>query len=324
MKSQEQEKETVMDHLVEVVPTAIAGDTVEVVLRHLRTKKWDTLNYVYILDNDHCLIGVVSVREILAARNEDKMSDLMAKELVVVHPHNDQERAGILAIQHDIKAVPIVRPATNEFLGVVGSDQILKILHEEHTEDFLRLSGIQREHPVTNILHASPWRLATLRLPWLVIGFGGGIVATMVAGLFEASIEKQIFLAFFIPMVVYMSDAVGTQTETIYIRSLTLRQSSLLPYALREFTVGLLIAVVIAFLIGIFTFVWTGLWALTWVVGVAMFVNVALAPIIALMVPTLLYWTKKDPALGSGPFTTIIQDVVSLIIFFSITTWLLF
>jgi len=313
-----------MDHLVEAVPTAAASDTVEAVLRHLRNKQWDTLNYVYILDEKSCLMGVVSVREILAAQNENKMSNLMTRDLVVVHPHNDQERAGILAIQHDIKAVPIVRPGTNEFLGVVGADQVLKILHEEHTEDFLRLSGVQREHPVTNILHASPWRLARLRLPWLIIGFGGGIVATLVAGFFEASIEQQIFLAFFIPMVVYMSDAVGTQTETIYIRSLTLKQSPLLRYAIREFLVGVLIAAVIAFLIGVFTVAWTGLWPLAWAVGAAMFVNVALAPVIALMVPTLLYWTKKDPALGSGPFTTIIQDVVSLIIFFSITTWLLF
>lgn len=313
-----------MDHLVEAVPTVAIGDTVETVLRHLRSKKWDSLNYVYILDESRHLIGVVSVREILAAKNEDKMSDLMIKDLVVVHPHNDQERASILAIQYDIKAVPIVRPGTNEFLGVVGAGQILKILHEEHTEDFLRLSGVQRGHPVTNMLHASPWRLAGLRLPWLIIGFGGGIVATLVAGLFEASIEQQIFLAFFIPMVVYMSDAMGTQTETIYIRSLTIKHSPLLRYAIREFAVGLIIAAVIALLISVFTFAWTGLWALAWVVGVAMFINMALSPVIALLVPTLLYWAKKDPALGSGPFTTIIQDVISLIIFFSITTWLLF
>lgn len=313
-----------MDHLVEAVPTAAIGDTVEAVLRHLRSQKWDTLNYVYVLDENRHLIGVVSVREVLAVKNETKISDLMTKELVVVHPHNDQERAGILAIQHDIKAMPIVRPGTNEFLGVVGAGQILKILHEEHTEDFLRLSGVQREHPVTDMLHVSAARLARLRLPWLIIGFGGGIVATMVAGFFETSIEQQIFLAFFIPMVVYMSDAVGTQTETIYIRSLTLHKSSLLRYAAREFAVGLIIAVVIAILIGIFTLVWTSTAALASAVAMAMFINVALAPLVALIVPTFLYWIKKDPALGSGPFTTIIQDVISLVIFFSVTTWLLF
>ena len=322
MKSDE--KETVMDHLVEAVPTAGAADTVEAVLRHLRSKKWDTLNYVYILDDKRCLIGTASVREVLAAKNEEKMSDLMVKDLVVVHPHNDQDRASILAIQHDIKAIPIVRPGTNEFLGVVGSDQILKILHEEHTEDFLRLSGVQREHPVTDMLHVGPWRLAKLRLPWLIIGFAGGIIAILVARLFEASIEQQIFLAFFIPLVVYMSDAIGTQTETIYIRSLTLKQSSLWRYASREFAVGLLIAAVITLFIWIFTLIWTRAWSLALAVAVAMFVNMALAPVVALIVPTLLYWTKKDPALGSGPFTTIIQDIISLIIFFSITTWLLF
>lgn len=318
-----QEKETVMDHLVEAVPTAAASDMVEAVLRHLRSKKWDTLNYVYILDDKRCLIGVVSVREVLASQNEMKMSDLMVKDLVVVHPYNDQERASILAIQHDIKAVPIVKQGTNEFLGVVGADQILKILHEEHTEDFLRMSGVQRTHPIIDT-HASTMRLARLRLPWLIVGFGGGILATMVAGFFEAAIEQQIFLAFFIPMVVYMADAVGTQTEVIYIRSLTLRATAILHYAVREFVIGLMIAAVISSLIYLFSFLWMKDLFLSLTVALAMFVNIAIAPLVALVVPTLLYWMKKDPALGSGPFTTIVQDIISLLVYFSITTWLLF
>jgi magnesium transporter len=313
-----------MDHLVEAVPTGRGDETVESALRHLRAGRWDTLNYIYVLDDERRLVGIVSVRELLAARNEQPVRELMARDLMVVHPHDDQERAGILAIQHGIKAVPIVRPGSGEFLGVVGSDQVLKILHEEHTEDFLRLSGVQRDHPVTDMLHASAARLAGLRLPWLVVGFGGGVVATLVSGFFEATISQQIFLAFFIPMVVYMSDAVGTQTETIYIRSLTLKQSALLRYAVRELAVGLMIAAVIATLIYLFAAVWTGSAALAFAVAAAMFINVAIAPLVALVVPTLLYWKKKDPALGSGPFTTIIQDVISLLVYFSVTTWLLF
>lgn len=317
-------KETVKDHLVTAVPTADIGDNVEKVIRELRSKRWDSLNYIYVLKDQKILTGVVSVKKLLAAKNEASVSELMTKDLIVAHPHNDQERAGILAIQHDIREVPVVKVGSNEFVGAVAANQIMKILHEEHTEDFLRLSGIQRGHPIVDIFRVSVLRLARLRLWWLLVGLGGGMLATLLLRFFEDTLSQRLMLAFFIPVIVYMSSAVGTQTETIYVRGLSLHHIPLLRYLWRELQVSVIIAAIMAVLMYLFTVLLFGSLDIALVVALALMINIAIAPFIALLIPTVLYWAKKDPALGAGPFITVIQDLFSLIIYFAVASWLLF
>lgn len=160
------------------------------------------------------------------------------------------------------------------------------------------------------------WDLIKLRFPWLVVGLVGGILASLVVSRFETSLRENIALAFFIPVIAYMSDAVGTQTETIFIRALTNLRFSIPKYIFREFWVGAFMGSVMGVLTGIFAYFLSGTFRVGLVVGLSLFLAMTLATTLACITPLVLRSLKKDPAVGSGPFTTALQDVVSLTIYF--------
>lgn len=158
--------------------------------------------------------------------------------------------------------------------------------------------------------------LVKIRLPWLVIGLVGGLSASVIVSKFELSLQENIALAFFIPVIAYMSDAIGTQTETIFIRALTNLQFNITKYVLRELVVGALLGVVLGFLSGVFAYLLSQSLAIGWVVGLSLFLSMTMATTLACLTPIILKKLKNDPAVGSGPFTTALQDVVSLTIYF--------
>lgn len=159
------------------------------------------------------------------------------------------------------------------------------------------------------------WDLIAIRLPWLVVGLVGGLVASIIVSRFELSLRENIALAFFIPVIAYMSDAIGTQTETIFIRALSNLQFSISKYISREFMVGALLGSVMGILTGVFGYFLSGSIDVGFVVGFSLFVAMSLATTLACITPLILRGLGKDPAVGSGPFTTALQDVVSLTIY---------
>lgn len=162
------------------------------------------------------------------------------------------------------------------------------------------------------------------RLPWLIIGLIGGIIATIVISRFENILSKNISLAFFLPVIIYLSDAIGTQTENIYVRRLSQFKDTFWPYLVKELFVGLSFGLIFGLLLGIFAKLWLNLDSLAFSIGAAMFINGTIAPIISLIVPELLFKGHKDPALGAGPFTTIIQDLISLSVYLLVAALVIF
>jgi len=165
--------------------------------------------------------------------------------------------------------------------------------------------------------------LVRLRLPWLLVGLVVGAVITFAVSRFEHVLASQVSLAFFIPIIVYMSDAVGTQTETIYIRNLSRHRAKikLSVYIVKELLLGLIIGTASGLLLALFALIWLGSPAIALTVGLAMMASITTAAVLALFVPTLLGRFKKvDPAVGAGPFTTAIQDLLSLLIYFLIAS----
>lgn len=158
------------------------------------------------------------------------------------------------------------------------------------------------------------------RIPWLLVGLAGGVMASFIVSRFEAVISQHIALAFFLPLVVYMSDAVGSQTREIYVRNLASGKVKFGVYLVKEFFVGLSVGVVFGILLGLLSYIWIGSHYISITVGAAMFISMSLAPVLALLTPTILAHEKKDPALGSGPFTTIIQDLISVFIYFAVAS----
>ncbi len=310
--------------MTEKVPVFLAEDKISTIREILikRAGEFKTLNYIYVVDEGGKLRGVLSIKEVFQKPGESMLKDLMVKEIIKVKPHTDQERVAILALQHNLKSIPVVNK-DDKFLGIVSSNTILDILHSEHVEDFLKLAGIHG--PLAKTLRGSAIFLAKIRTPWLILGLFGGILAAQIVNFFETPLKTHFILAAFIPLIVYMADAVGTQTETLFIRNLVLdSQFGIRKYLFREIRVSFLIALVLGILLSFLSiFCFGSPYFIGLILGISLFFTVLSAILIGIFIPFLFQKLKKDPAIGSGPFGTILRDVVSLLIYFSLASIML-
>lgn len=285
---------------------------------------WKTINYIYVVDKDGRLVGVVSIRDIFKKKKTVKVRNIMIRDLIKVNTYQDQEEVAYLALRNNIKSVPVVAK-DNVFLGLVPSDKILFILYRELGEDILMHAGIVEEDKKLMLpIDASIKNLIRARIPWLILGLLGGILAATVVEGFEIALKSHLVLAAFIPVMVYMADAVGTQTETLFIRSLALdSRLAIKRYFLKEMKIGFIIALICGLFLSLVTFFWKGNPILGLIVGLSLFSACFAAIFIAVLVPLILRGLRFDPAVGSGPFGTIICDILSLIIYFEIANLLL-
>lgn len=307
------------------VPIAQPDSRVREVVGHLTDKKhgFESIGYIYVLEEKK-LVGTLSIKELLKSHADQKLSEIMTHKLVIIHPHTTFERAAITAIQHGIKAVPVV-DKNGIFMGVVGTDSILHTLHREHAEDLLKIGGIQivEQKHILELLSDRLTHLIRIRFGWLFLGLLGGFVAALVVGSFEDTLREYVTLAFFMPAVVYMSSAVGMQTQTLFIRASAIKQVSFLRYIVRELAVDAVLAILLAAVMGFFSWWWTGIWNIAFTVALAMAFTIVLAGAVALVIPFLLMKLKRDPAFGAGPFGTVIQDILSLVVYFAVASLLL-
>src|SRR3989344_455388 len=162
------------------------------------------------------------------------------------------------------------------------------------------------------------------RAPWLFLGLLGGIIATVIVSKYEEVLLADIRLAFFIPVIVYLSDAVGTQTETIFVRTLAKKRVGFVKYIIKESFIGLGLGTIFGIVLGIFAAYWLQSFKVGLTLGLTMSINLTLAPILAVVIPSILYKRHTDPALGAGPVATIIQDLISLIVYFLVATMIIF
>lgn len=159
------------------------------------------------------------------------------------------------------------------------------------------------------------------RLPWLCLGLLGGILTTFIVSHYEALLTADVRLVFFIPLIVYLSDAVGTQTETIYIRSLNSRRINFLRYIFKETLVGLGLGLFFGIILGVLAAFWLHSLILGLTIGLTILINQICAPLLATIIPAFLRKNHTDPALGAGPVATIIQDLLSIIVYFVIASF---
>lgn len=159
------------------------------------------------------------------------------------------------------------------------------------------------------------------RIPWLLLGLLGGFFVTIIVSRYESILSADIRLAFFIPIIVYLPSAIGIQTETIYIRELSEKSRiSFFKYITKESIIGLALGAVSGIILGIFAFLWLKSITIALTIGLTMVINLILAPMLAVGIPSILYKEHADPALGSGPVATIIQDFISLFVYFIVAS----
>lgn len=289
-----------------------------------KTRFFDSINYVYVVNQAKVLVGVISIKEIFRRRKDTVVSRVMIKNIFSLQPNDDQEQAALAALKRNIKAVPVV-DQNGYFLGAILSDNILQILYHEVSVDMLKLAGVNRRAANLDIaFRCSIWNALKNRLPWLVIGLAGGLFASFVVDKFEFVLAKHILLASFIPVVVYMSGAAVTQLQAFVIRDLAWnRKINLRFYFFKQLAVLLLIALASAGLIWAGSFFIYREIVLSSVLALAIFTTISLSIFAGLLIPYIFSRLKYDPANASGPIATIIQDIASVFIYFLIASFIL-
>jgi magnesium transporter len=281
---------------------------------------FDYAGTVFVVAADHVLQGTVTMARLLAAAPGQCLHDIAHRPAPSVSPYTDQEHTASLALTHGVSAIPVVDEQAR-LLGVVPPVALLAILRHEHVEDLHRLAGIRRETVhARDAIEAPPMRRARDRLPWLLVGLFGSMIATFVVTRFEAALQAKVAIAFFVPGIVYLADAIGTQTEAIAVRGLSLSTVPIGRLIGGELRTGLLIGLVLGALT--FPSIWLifGDPALAGAVALAILAAGTAATTIGLVFPWLLAKAGMDPAFGSGPIATIVQDVLSLLIYFLVVS----
>jgi magnesium transporter len=312
--------ETASAHLVTRLPLARPGDGVGTILARLPGSGCELVDTVYVVDEAHRLVGLAPLARLLAAAAPVAIETVMSRRFPAVGPNTDQEHVALAALEHAITAVPVT-DVDGRLLGAVSPHALVSILYQEHAEDLHRLAGIRRELTrATDAIEAPPSRQARDRLPWLLVGLAGSMVATIVMSRFEAALRAQVAIAFFVPGIVYLADAMGTQAEAVAVRGLSLSRASLRHLLWDEIGTGVLIGLVLAAVSYPAVLLGFGDGGLALAVAVALVAAGTVATSIGLLLPWILARLGTDPAFGSGPLATVIQDVLSLLIYLTAAT----
>jgi magnesium transporter len=281
--------------------------------------------YLYVVDDHGHLVGVISLRQLVVVSPETQLKSIMATDVVSVRTNMDQEEVARIVARYNILAVPVV-DENNVLVGIVTVDDVIDIIREEATEDILKMAGIGggAEYAESQSIFSSVRK----RLPWLFASWVGGIIACYVIGHFQQSLNKLIYLATFMPVIMGMGGNVGTQTSTSVVRGLAtgrINVKELWPVIARELSVGFLLGFFYGMLLSLFAqFQYGhGYWQLGAVVGLSMICSMTVAATLASCLPLIFNRFHVDPAVATGPFVTTSTDILSVFFYFQIATLLL-
>ena len=280
--------------------------------------------YLYADDDDGRLTGVVSLRDLVTTPSETKLKDIMSRKVYAVRPETDQEEVARIVSQYNFLAVPVV-DSEEQLLGIVTVDDVVDVIREEATEDFLKMVGAGEDR---EILLKSSWDNARIRLPWLFASWVGGIFAAFIIGIFDNVLQSTIALAAFIPVIIGMGGNIGTQSSTIIVRGLATGRvdfENSTKILLKEIRVGLILGILYGFLLGIFAiFRFLDVSPMLGVVvGLSICASMIIAAIIGSLVPLILNRFDIDPAVATGPFVTTAIDILGVALYFLIAGSLL-
>jgi magnesium transporter len=288
-----------------------------------RAKEFEVIDYIYIVDESRVLHGVASLKDVLQAHDDVSVKNIMKRRLVTVDVHADQERVVYLVLKNRLKSIPVV-DSENRLSGVVPYDTIMNIFHHEFREDILKSGGIHHHIKEIEDIATPVSRLVRARLPSLALGLVGGLFAAFIVSGFEDVLSTYFVLASFIPVMIYLSDAVGTQSQTLIVRMIALEPGfSVKRYLAREVQVGGILGAVFALLLFAAASLGWGPLQAGAIIGFSMLVSIVFQSFISTYLSISLVKFNVDPAVASGPLTTIISDVTTLTLYFGIASLLL-
>lgn len=282
----------------------------------------ETIYYLYVIDENHHLAGVVSLRDLIIAQPDQTVDEIMSTQVVSVLENADQEEVAHLIKEYDFLAVPVVTP-DKKLVGIITVDDVIDVLEEEAAEDFDEFTASKGATDV----NLTAFTAAKKRAPWIILLMFFGLITANIIGQFEETLEQIVLLAAFMPLIMGTAGNTGTQSLAVAVRGLatgSIEKTGVWKIVKRELGTGTMLGVVcMIVLMGIISIFYNGNWLLAFIVGVSLFFALSMAAVIGAMVPLVINKLKIDPAVASGPFITTLNDILSLLIYFSIATTLL-
>lgn len=304
------------DYATSEVPIVSEAATLAAVRDALHGGAYEAAPDAVVLD-DGRPVGLLPLEVLLAGEPTATVEDVMLPAPPSVAPDTDQEVAAHAMVRAAGRCLLVV-DADGRFRGLIPADRMLTVLLTEHDSDMARLGGYvagasrargAAQEPVRRRL----WH----RLPWLLLGVLGAMGSAILVGAFDAQLEANVIVAFFVPAIVYMADAVGTQTETVLIRALAAGVTTR-TILRREIVTGLIMGIVVGLVFFAFVAIGWGDLAVAVAVGLALVASCSIATLVAMILPTVFQRLGRDPAFGSGPLATVTQDLLSIAVYFLI------
>jgi magnesium transporter len=274
--------------------------------------------YLYVLDAQNRVQGVVALRELIVADPGTRIADIMTRDVVHVPPNEDQEEVARMLQHYRLRAVPVVNEE-GVLEGIITADDIIDVITEEATEDMYRIAGLLGDERVFSpVLRSVP-----RRLPWLLLLLGFSSLSAVVVGLFEGTIADFAILAAFMPIIAGQSGNSSIQVITLVVRALALGEvesRDAWRVIRKEVRVGAVNGIAIGTIVGLAGWLVTGRALMAVILLAALVGNMVIAGILGVLVPLTVRRFKLDPALGSGPFVTSLADVTGILIYLGLAT----
>jgi magnesium transporter len=298
-----------------------AGDAIKIVQE--RSEESEMSFYLYITHGEGQLAGVISLRELLLHPPYRQLKNIMNSTVTSVATDTDQEEVAHVISQYNILAVPVV-DSNYKLVGIVTVDDIIDVIREEATEDFLRMAGAGKD---SEILLKSTLDNAMTRAPWLFASWIGGVMAMLIIAYFHDELQKVLALAAFIPVVIGMGGNIATQSSTIIIRGIAtgrVNMQELSKVVFKEMRVGLILGTVYGLFLGVLAFFgYAETQYLGLVVGISVLFVMTMAATVGTFVPLILKRLDFDAAIATGPFVTTSIDILGVLAYFLIAKSLL-
>lgn len=279
---------------------------------------------IYVVDREQKLLGIVPVRELIIARGDRQITEIMNRDFLSVPVTMDQEEVANFARKYDLVSVPVI-DEKERLLGRITIDDIVDVMEEEATEDIHKMAGFTDEEEVRE---KAVLRIVRARIPWLVWGLLGGLISAGVMVNFESNLKEQIVLAYFVPVIMAMAGNIGIQSSALVVRGLATGEIAAQDYLSRcgkEMGISLLNGIILSSLLfAVVAIGWhnqgTHSLQLALLISLALVIVILIAGVLGSTIPLVLKKFGIDPALATGPFITTSNDIIGLFIYLSIAT----
>jgi len=281
-----------------------------------QSEEIDEIYYVYVVDDDNILKGVLSLSKLIQKSTHSKVRDLINEDIQSVRTDASQEEVAQIMEKYDLVVLPVV-DQIGRLKGRITIDDVVDVIREETGKDYQMVSGITGDVESTD----NVWRLTSVRIPWLLIGTVGGLTGAQVLSSHQDTLKHIPAMAFFIPLIAATAGNVGVQSSSIVVQTLAAgsrKFDTLSKKLLKELGVGLVTGVFFALLIFGYNYLFSDSYKLTLTVSCTLFIVIVFASLFGTLIPLILHRFKVDPAVATGPFITTMNDVLGLLLYMGV------